>query len=86
MNKKKLFLIILFSFFWGGVTHVVLRNMLGLPYIFSLLVGTIGVGVFFAWITGELSKGKSALKEFEEHEERIKISKMYDESVKKNSD
>jgi hypothetical protein len=78
--------IILFSFLFGAVATFVIRYLLGLPSIVSTVVTVLGCGAFLAWINGDLKQHEGVLKEFEEHEERMRISKLYDESLKKKSE
>jgi hypothetical protein len=84
-KRRKWGLIILFGSLWGAFSTVVLRDVFGFPWILSSLTVVIGCGIFFAWINGDLDRNEGALNEFKEHEERIKIGKIYDESAKKDS-
>jgi hypothetical protein len=89
MSKlKKWVFIILFSILFGAISTFILRYVFGLPSIVSSLFVGIGCVAFVAWINGDLNlkQNEGVLKEFEEHEERMKISKLYDESQKKKSE
>ena len=83
---KKWILIATFCLLWGALSVFVVRYLFGLPSIVSTLVTVLGVAMFSVWVNGDLNKGESALKEFEEHEERMRISKLYDESLKNKSE
>jgi hypothetical protein len=83
---KKWVFIILFSALWGVLSVFVCRFVFGLPSSVSGVVAGLGGALFLVWINGDLKKGEGALKEFEEHEERMRISRLYDESLKKKSE
>lgn len=76
---------------FGATSEIVFRYMLGLPGIVSTLVVILGCGLFFAWINGDIKRGQANVKAYEkkeesgESEERVRISKLYDESLKRKS-
>lgn len=70
---------------WTLLVTYVGRFVIGLPSIVTTLIIVLGNAyIIFVWMNP--SEHEGILKEFEEHEENMRISKKYDDNTQQRQD